>query len=287
MTTRREKKQSAIYGVVGFPVTHSLSPAMHNAAFRFLGLTATYQKKSIKPVELATFMKQLDSFDVVGLNFTIPHKETVMLYLNSIDQTAAKIGAVNTVIKREGKLIGFNTDADGYWNSLISQCSSFPDLSHVALLGAGGAARAIAYVLCREGCKKLTIVNRTIEKAEGLVKSMNTLYPQTEIQVVHWDRMAKNLESCSLLVNCTSLGLSNRPWPSLHFMNSLPKEAIVSDAVYTPMETELLQKAGKLGLQKHYGYGMLLHQGALAFEKFTNAPAPLDVMKANLIQELI
>lgn len=256
--------------IIGDPVEHSLSPTMHNAAYHALGIddqfvfTAAHVKvENVK--EVITAMRVMG---IRGLTCTIPHKIEVMKYLEEIDATAQKIGAVNTVVNEHGILKGYNTD----WLGVKTPLEKIVNLSDkkVALIGAGGAARAMAYAVTHAGAS-LTVFNRTREKAEKLAKDFSGQAKSME--------EIESVKDCDIILNSTALGMhpheNESPVPSEY----LHKNHIVFDAVYAPHETKLLREAKQQGAQCIHGIEMLLYQGTAQFEIYTKHKAPEDVMR--------
>ena len=258
----------AIYGIIGNPVTHSLSPVMQNAAFKALKVIAVYKLFPLSDQEeLKLFMEDLKETDnpIFGLNVTVPYKEDVLPYLDTIDPLAAKIGAVNTlVIDHQRKIHGFNTDGPGFLSHLTEL--NF-DLSgkRVAILGAGGTTRAIISVLCLlpKGPERITLYNRTRSTADLLVEEIGKKI-KTEIVTVVDEPEDLNIELADLLINTTSVGMKESD-PFLIDPESLHKNMLVYDVIYTPVETKLLAQARLKKAQTANGLGMLFFQGVLAF----------------------
>jgi shikimate dehydrogenase len=274
-----------ICGLVGDPVEHSLSPAMHNAAFRETGLDYIYLPFLVKPDRLVAAVAGLRSLNVCGFNVTVPHKVAVLPLLDNLDPLAAKIGAVNTVVNTGGSLRGFNTDAWGFYRSLEERGVN-PEGKKVAVLGAGGAARAVSYILVEKGAR-VTVINRrehldrARDIADMLVKSHGG-----PVAVVALDALAQGLRGVDILVNTTSVGMWPHTGDTLVPAALLKEIPVVFDIVYNPITTTLLKDAGKAGAKTIGGTDMLAWQGALAFEKWTGRPAPLDVMRRVILATL-
>lgn len=288
MTTITGK--SKILGVIGDPIEHSLSPLMHNSAIDKLGLNYVYLPFHVKGAFLEGAVKSLKSLEISGINVTIPHKVAIMEYLDEITSDAQEIGAVNTVVNDNGKLIGHNTDGKGYLESLTAETSFEPSGKNILVLGAGGASLAIISALLNENPKSLHIVNRTFEKAKEVADKFSAKHGDIEIKAENLEQWMREgtTPPYDLVVNTTSIGMKGEiPDMVLPFkVDQLPSHAIVSDIVYTPFETPMLKEANKIGLKTHYGLGMLLHQGAIAFELFTGSKAPIEVMRDALLKGL-
>ena len=268
-------------GVFGYPVTHSLSPAMQNAAIESAGLDMVYLPFSVEPSMLRGAVSAVRALNMAGVNLTIPHKEAVMEYLDEISDEARIIGAVNTIVNDNGRLIGYNTDGRGYLQSVREEAGFEPAAKSIVIIGAGGAARGIINALAREGTASIAIANRTLPRAERLAAEFKPLYPTVTITPLplEADPLRATLQSASLVVNTTSLGMEGKGKVDIA-LDELPKHSIVSDIVYNPRTTDLLTRAADLGLAAHGGLGMLVCQGALGFTLWTGCEAPVAVMRS-------
>lgn len=275
------------YVIIGDPVSHSLSPQMQNAAFKKLKLPCDYRKIQISKTELPSFFKKIQSYEIKGLNVTVPHKENVLPYIDLISPEAKLIGAANTLLIHEGKIFGFNTDGSGYVRSLLQEKKWKARGKKIIILGAGGAARGIAVALSLAGAKEILFANRTVAKASKLAQEFRRKLKKTKwgFSSLESDFLSQQFSKVDLLVNTTSGGMKHNHLPNLP-LHCLPKKALVSDIVYRPAQTALLKTAKKLKLKTHGGLGMLLHQGALAFEIWTGQKAPLSTMKSALLKKL-
>ncbi len=268
-------------GVFGYPVTHSLSPAMQNAAIESAGLDMVYLPFSVEPSKLREAVSAVRALNMAGVNLTIPHKEAVMEYLDEISDEARIIGAVNTIVNDNGRLIGYNTDGRGYLQSVREEAGFEPAGKSIVIIGAGGAARGIINALAREGAASIAIANRTIPRAERLAAEFKPLYPAVTITPLplEGDHLRATLQSASLVVNTTSLGMEGRGKVDIA-LDELPKHSTVSDIVYNPRTTDLFRRAADLGLAAHGGLGMFVCQGALGFTLWTGREAPVAVMRS-------
>ncbi len=259
--------------LIGHPLGHSLSPSFHNAAFRAVGIDATYRLADVLPGDLAATVAALRARDVFGANVTVPYKQDVLPFLDTLSDDAAALGAVNTIVNDAGRLTGFNTDVPGFAADMREQGIVIAD-RHVVMLGAGGAARAVAAALVGMGVGRLVIANRTPERAAAIQRHHSMIATATDIT----DRdLVPVLPATTLLINATSAGLHGDETPiSVALLDSLPPSAVVYDLIYHP--TALLRAAQERGLRAVDGLGMLIHQGALAWEAWTGRAAPLDVM---------
>lgn len=261
-----------LYGIMGNPVTHSLSPAMHNGAFAALGLNKVYLPFAVQDVDQA--MTAFRVLGIKGVSVTIPHKQAVMEYLDSIDPVAEKIGAVNTLVINNGSIHGANTDWLGA-NRALSEKIALKGAS-VLLLGAGGSARAIGFGLLEAGAS-LTIASRTPEKGRGLAAALGCPWlPLAEAGKAQADA----------LVNATSLGMGTQQEMLPIAVEALTNFRVVMDIVYAPLATRLLQAAAEAGCQTIDGLAMLLYQGAAQFELWTGQQAPVEVMRQSLLTAL-
>lgn len=245
-------------GVVGFPVSHSLSPRLHGFWLKEYNIAGKYELYEKKPEDLAKFINVIrNDKDFVGVNLTIPHKEAVMKLLDEVDFLANVIGAVNTVINDRGKLIGRNTDAYGCAENIRSFVTG---TKKAVVLGAGGAAKAVIFALKQLGFEQVIITNRTRERAEELASAIS--HP---LLIIEWEKRSEILENSDLLINTTSLGMTGKESLEID-LSLLPKTALVTDIVYSPLETPLLAQAKAHGNPTVDGLGMLLHQAVPAFE---------------------
>lgn len=263
-----------LYGIIGHPVYHTCSPSMHNAAFQSLEIDAVYLPFSVTPEHLASAMEALRSLQIQGVNVTIPHKTKVIPFLDELELPALFTGAVNTIRNDQGRLIGTNTDGEGFIRALHAAGYSSRN-KRVLLLGAGGSSRAILASLAKEGTDAIFLFNRTLEKAEQLVCDFQSHFPTVSIQTIH-ESVLQTL-SIDWIINTTSVGMNGTDLP-ISFPISLLSLTLVVDIIYHPPVTPLLQQASAQGISILNGQGMLLHQGVAAFEFWTQQPAPVAIM---------
>ena len=263
--------KSTLVGIFGDPVEHSFSPAMHNAAFDALGLDWCYVPFHVTPERLGEAVAGIRALKLRGVNVTVPHKEAVMEYLDRVDEQAGRIGAVNTIVNEDGMLIGYNTDGAGFVRSLEEAGRSVED-RRVAVIGAGGAARAVCFSLLEAGVSSLIVLNRTREKALRLCEELNAVRSAAAAC-----GEPENLEGVDLLVNTTPLGL-HRDDPMPMDASLLKADVAVCDLIYNPAETPFLEAARLKGASTLNGLGMLIGQGAISFRLWTGREAPVDVM---------
>lgn len=277
--------RTTLVGLFGWPISHSVSPAMHNAAFAELGLNWCYVPMPVptEPNErIGEAVRGLRAMGFRGANVTVPHKQNVIPYLDWLTPAAKAIGAVNTIIvEGDGTLTGDNTDAFGFIADLRAHHVD-PHGKHVIVLGAGGSARAVVYGLAEAGAREILLFNRTPDRAEVLAAEMWGHFPDTRFAAHHLpDDIARSAEYADLIVNCTSLGMTPKV-EGLPWVEDLPFSPgqVVYDLVYNPMETRLLALARGDGAMGIDGLGMLIWQAALAFERWTGQKPPVHVMEA-------
>lgn len=271
-----------VLGIIGKPVRHSLSPQMQNAALQAIGLNYIYLPFEVAPDYLGQAVSGLRALGVAGFNVTIPHKTSVIPYLDELDESAVVAGAVNTVKNNDDRLTGYNTDGEGLIKSLAEDLDFSPQGSTIVVIGAGGAARGAIASLCRSGAKRIIIANRSLNKASELFSVLSARFPDTEMSVsTGYEDLHGSLSQVDLLINTTSLGMNREVIPFLQ-IKDLPQKTRVYDMVYSPSATPLLIEASELGLRSVNGLGMLAAQGELAFKVWTGEIPPFGVMKSTL-----
>ncbi|TKB12394.1 shikimate dehydrogenase [Desulforhopalus sp. IMCC35007] len=277
--------KTKLYVLLGNPLGHTISPPMHNLAFEKLSMDCCYFPVEVSAEDLGTVFKGLSKMNVGGLNVTIPHKIGIMDFLDAIDPIAATIGAVNTICMENGKSKGFNTDGEGFIQSLEEEANISVAGKRFFIIGAGGAARAISMTLAFKGAEHIFLYNRTQEKAQSLVSEINEKIRHCAEAVgseIHFQKEA--LGSCHILVNSTSIGMH----PDIDALpidpSFLQKELIVADIVYNPRETKLLQVAKEKGCLTVAGLGMLIYQGVAAFKLWTGIEPPVVEMREKVYQ---
>jgi shikimate dehydrogenase len=280
--------QTQLVGLIGWPVAHSLSPEMHNAAFAYAGINWRYVPLPVQAGQLHDALRGLIALGFRGANVTVPHKVDVIPLLDSITEAVTIVGAVNTIrIDRQtGRLEGLNTDMTGFLADLAANNVRIVKDSRVVVLGAGGAARAVGAALLRCGAQ-VTFVNRTPGKSESLVGFLKSSWTNNKIWHASIEFLGEVAADATLIVNTTSAGMwpdiETSPWPE---GVPFPKEAILYDTIYRPMNTRLMRDAEKAGLRVLGGIGMLVYQGASSFEMWTGRKPPIDVMKMICQQKL-
>jgi len=269
-------------GIIGYPLGHTLSPAFQQPALDHLGIDAVFEVWPTPPDELAERVASLREPDCFGGCVTLPHKQAVMPMLDSIDETASVIGAVNWIVNAEGKLTGHNTDAPGFLRSLREEAGFDPGGCNAVLFGAGGAARAVTYALRDAGCSRLTIANRTVERAEALVADMTSGRFRPRAGSLDRDELADTVPYAELLVNATAMGMAGGPMPEVSPVTAdlISSRALAYDVVYSPPMTPFLREAEAAGGRTASGLSMLVYQGVVGFELCTGREAPVDVMTA-------
>lgn len=266
------------YAIIGDPIDHSLSPALHNASFAFLGLDCTYIAYRIPKGDLDASIADLKKIGIAGFNVTIPHKVDMMRLLDEVDEECKKVGATNTVVNTDGRLKGYNTDVDGFLDPIRKRkidCKG----ADVLVVGAGGAARAIIAGFAKEKVRKITVANRTQERAKEMVNFANQLGLESEY--IDLTKAGESAASFMFIVNATSVGLKGEGCPIS--TKNITRNSIVYDIVYMPVETPLIQQAKEQRATIIYGWEMLLAQAAKSFEIWIGKPAPYEAMKLTLL----
>jgi shikimate dehydrogenase len=277
--------KTRVCGVIGDPIEHTLSPVMHNAAFSHLKLDFVFLAFRVKAAELENAMRGVRGLGIHGLNVTMPHKNAVAKYLDEVDPTAKFLGSVNTILNDDGRLLGFDTDGVGALKALREN-SVNPDGKKLLLLGAGGAAKAIAYALAKE-VGKLCILNRASEKAKELAEVLSRTFGKKVMgDALSSSAVQRNLQDSDILINATSVGMHPNISQSLVAPQWLKPDLCVMDIVYNPIETKLAKDAKAAGAHVISGVEMLLYQGAASFEIWTGISAPIKVMRKAALNKL-
>ena len=273
-------------GLIGYPLRHSISPYFQQAALDYYHLDTRYELWETSSGKLESMIARLREPQNLGANVTVPYKEVVLPLLDEVDELASLIGAVNTIVKRDDKLVGFNTDARGFIQALSEERHFELEGKRVAILGAGGAARAVCFALVQQKASSLVIINRTTARAGALADSLRSYMAggglKTEVSTLPWQSStsSETFSHCHLIVNCTTTGMkySSQEGQSPLRLEVISKDVLVYDLVYNPYPTPLLQLAQKAGAGTLGGLAMLVYQGAASFELWIGREAPIDIM---------
>jgi shikimate dehydrogenase len=277
----RVDSYTALYGVFGDPVRHSRSPIMLGRAFAETGTNAAYVAFHVKPEGLGEAVRGVRALGLSGVNVTIPHKVEVMQYLDEIDETARVIGAVNTIVHRDGRLIGYNTDGIGYVRSLKEETGAKLSDARILMLGAGGASRGVGYALAKESPARLIVANRTAEKAETLARELGAV---ANAEGIGWDGIDHIIGNVDIIINTTPIGMHPNTDETPIDPAAIRSGTVVSDLIYNPLKTKLLLEAEAAGHIVHGGLGMFVYQGAYAFEYWTGLAAPVAAMREAVLE---
>jgi shikimate dehydrogenase len=277
--------KTRVCGVIGDPIEHTLSPTIHNAAFNHLELDFVFLAFRVKAAELENAICGMRGLGIHGLNVTMPHKGTVTAYLDKLDPAVKFLGSANTILNEDGKLSGFNTDGTGALKALRGNGVKLSE-KKVLLLGAGGAAKAVAFSLSKE-VGELVILNRSSEKAKRLAEALRrTLNKNVVGGAFSLDTLAENLRNSDVLINATSVGMHPKADQSIVPPQLLRSGLTVMDIVYNPVETKLAKEAKTAGAKVVSGVEMLIYQGAASFEIWTGRAAPVEVMRKAALKRL-
>lgn len=271
-----------LYGVIGDPIAHSMSPAMHNDLFAHYGIDAAYLPLRVSPEDLGAAVKGLRAIGASGFNVTIPHKTEVIQHLDKIDALAKAIGAVNTVNNENGLLVGYNTDGPGFVSSLLKRDADL-DSSRALIIGAGGAARAIYFSMAQAGFKEIDLANRSLDKAAELSGACPY---NVRTEILDLAKAESDLGRYQLIVQTTSIGMLPETDRTPISLRNTDSDALASDIIYNPLETKFLKEAAARGAATQNGIGMFVHQGALAFEKWTGIYPDIKRMETNVLNHL-
>lgn len=282
---------SRYISLIGYPLKHSISPYFQQAALDYYRLDIRYEAWETGPAQLQDIVNDLRKPQNVGANVTVPYKEAVLPLLDEVDDLASSIGAVNTIVKKDDKLLGFNTDASGFIEALDKEGHFDSEGKQVVILGAGGVARAVGFVLVQRKVASLAITDGIFERAralaENLVKYIKGASPgskdlEPNVIAFQWQRLssAETFDNCDLIVHCTTMGMkySSQEGQSPLSLEVIPKNVLVYDLVYNPWLTPLLRLAQKAGANILGGLPMLVYQGAASFKLWTGRQAPVDIM---------
>ncbi|GAB6990718.1 shikimate dehydrogenase [Paenibacillus pini] len=272
-----------LLGVIGDPIIHSKSPVMHQAALQHMGIQGSYVPLHVIPQALGDTIQAIRTLGFRGLNVTLPHKVEVMKYLDHLDETASRIGAVNTIVNDDGVLTGYNTDGIGYVRSLKDEAVADLKGKTILVIGAGGASRGIVYALAKEKPERIYIANRTVAKAAQIAEEWQDL---ADIQGIGMEDINDYIQGVDVLINTTSIGMHPRIDEMSIETACIPAGIVVSDLIYNPLKTRLLLESELKGCTIHGGLGMFINQGAIALEYWTGAQAPVDVMRRAVLKSM-
>lgn len=272
-----------IYAVIGDPIAHSMSPAIHNDAFEKEIMDAEYIAFHVKPDGLGDAVRGMKAIGICGFNITMPHKETIIPFLDEVDDLSRAIGAVNTVFNKDGRLIGYNTDGIGFIKALEEELTGDLTKKKTLIIGAGGAARAIYFTLVKEGVKQIDIANRTKDRAVNLIlecpydnQSTAVTFAEAEQRMAEYD----------LIIQTTSIGMSPNSKDAPLNVANIKESAFVSDIIYNPLKTKILMDAEQNGAKIQNGVGMFVYQGAIAFQIWTGIMPDTTRMKQIVLNKL-
>jgi shikimate dehydrogenase len=278
-------------GLIGYPLKHSISPYFQQAALDYYRLDIRYELWETSPAQLQDIVNDLRKPQNVGANVTVPHKAAVLPLLDEVDDLASSIGAVNTIVKKDDRLLGFNTDAYGFIEALDKEGNFDPEGKRVVILGAGGVGKAVGFVLVQRKVASLAITDGIFERARALAENLLSYIKGTspsskdlepDVTAFQWQRLssAKTFNNCDLIVHCTTIGMKDSPQEgqSPLTLEVIPKGVLVYDVVYNPWLTPLLGLAQKAGANILGGLPMLVYQGAASFKLWTGREAPVDIM---------
>lgn len=271
-----------LFAVLGDPIAHSMSPIMHNDLFAFYQMDAHYHPFLVKKDDLKTVVEGLKAIGISGFNVTIPHKSDIIPLLDEVDELALSIGAVNTVVNKNGRFIGYNTDGPGFLRGLEPYISSLSG-KKVLVIGAGGAAKAIYYTLAKNKPAIIDIANRTVHKAVELI---DTCPFETSSKALSLEEAGNQLGNYDLIIQTTMIGMSPKITDQPIELDHLAKNALVCDIIYNPLETLILLEAKKQGARTQTGLDMFVYQGALAFELWTGIFPDIQRMRENVLEQL-
>lgn len=275
--------QTQLLGLIGHPIVQSKSTIMQNRALEELSLNYRYFAFDVDDTNLEKAIYGIRALNFRGANVTIPHKTDVMQYLDEVSAEALAIGAVNTIVNQNGRLIGYNTDGEGYLRSLIEETGIQLTDKRVLILGTGGAARAISFTVASNNVKEVVIAGRDIQKALQLIDVLNIKHTS---KVINYEQLEEYLAITDIIINTTSVGMYPEVNQSLINPDWINSNHLVSDIIYNPIETKLLMDARAKGAKVHNGLGMFIYQGAIAFEIWTGLTPNIKIMRRTVVEEL-
>jgi len=271
-----------LFGVLGNPIGHSMSPVMHNDLFSLYNIDAEYLPFLVQEDELRDAVNGLRALGAGGFNVTVPHKSSIIPFLDEVDELAASIGAVNTVVNKDGKLIGYNTDGLGFLKGLDAYLNKIEG-QKILVIGAGGAARAIYFTLAKEKPMQIDIANRTLEKAVQLIEECPYSISSKALTLKD---ASSELGEYDLIIQTTMIGMEPNITEQPITLEYLRENSVVCEIIYNPLETRILREAKSIGARVQNGIDMFVYQGALAFEKWTGIFPDIQRMKENVLGQL-
>lgn len=271
-----------LFGVLGNPIGHSMSPVMHNDLFSLYNIDAEYLPFLVQEDELRDAVNGLRALGAGGFNVTVPHKSSIIPFLDEVDELAASIGAVNTVVNKDGKLIGYNTDGLGFLKGLDAYLTKIEG-QKILVIGAGGAARAIYFTLAKEKPMQIDIANRTLEKAVQLIEECPYSISSRALTLKD---ASSELGEYDLIIQTTMIGMEPNITEQPITLEYLREDSVVCEIIYNPLETRILREAKSIGATVQNGIDMFVYQGALAFEKWTGIFPDIQRMKENVLGQL-
>ena len=270
--------EARIAGVMGWPVGHSKSPRLHNFWLEQYGIDGAYVPLAVRPGDIAAALRALAALGFAAVNLTVPHKQAVIPFLDEVDEWATAAGAVNTIVNRDGRLTGHNTDGPGFLQALLVETGYSPDGTRALILGAGGAARAISVELGLAGAAEMTIVNRSLDRGQALVDLLNDDV-KVPAKLVVWEDDYSVPEGADVVINATSIGLGDAEARVPLDVDTLTSEMVVADVIFTPPLTRLMRDAAERGCTTLDGLGMLVNQAVIGFKIWTDVDADPAVMR--------
>lgn len=283
--------KTRLAGIIATPIKHSFSPLIHNTAFQELGIDAVYLAFDTLPKNFEQAINSISALNLLGVNLSMPYKKEALKYMDELGTEVKLIQAMNTIVCRDGRLIGRNTDGIGYIESLGSKAISIRD-EKITVLGGGGAGLAIIAQMALEKVRKISVFNRRSINFYPLHKRLKELSSQTKVEIKLFDladekALKKELSTSLVLANTTNIGMGEMSWASpIKNPQVIPKNILVTDAIYTPRETKLLKQAKSRGAKTINGLGMLLHQAAISFNLWTGRKIPIEIIKKKMEAEV-
>lgn len=277
--------ETKVVGLIGYPIGHTLSPTMHNRAFEYLDLNYIYLPFPVEENNLKGALRALPALGIVGANVTLPYKEKVLAYLDEVTEEVELTGAVNTILVKENRLIGYNTDGKGFVAFLRKGAGIDPRGKRVVIIGAGGAGRAVSIQLAKEGMERIALFDIVFDKAQDLASHIEKYISKVKATALREEGLEKEIRGADILINATPVGIKPDDPPPID-PKLLHPNLLVYDLIYNPPKTRLLSEAEEIGAKTLNGMGMLLYQGALAFTIWTGKEAPIEVMARALEEEL-